>query len=311
MLSTIKRSHIMKMVICVVLALLADFLYFEEPALWTLGIYAGAVSVFLFFYGAHHTPLRLCILLLTLVQASLLTYRFNMSSLLFVLLGIILLSLPSINSPLRSIENIIKLIRFSTVRPFLGISMVKRHMSNLKKIEHVPLIILFASCFALFIFIFTSANPVLTQWLSVFKLDNIFSTTTLFRIIFWTLTGTCAFILLKPRLSKNVDFSTMGKNNKILNELQNKSKRVETIVTWALCLFNLIFGLQLALDSIFLSSSATLPEGMTYAEYAQQGAYLLMVSAMLMIVIVVIIMDADNSRRSKKVNNLQIGRAHV
>jgi hypothetical protein len=48
-----------------------------------------------------------------------------------------------------------------------------------------------------------------------------------------------------------------------------------------LVVLNLVFLFQLALDARYLLMGATLPEGMTYAEYAHRGAYPLIVTALL------------------------------
>lgn len=52
-------------------------------------------------------------------------------------------------------------------------------------------------------------------------------------------------------------------------------------VLLALGLFNLIFGVQNALDIAFLWSGAGLPEGVSAAEYAHRGAYPLIVTALI------------------------------
>ena len=48
-----------------------------------------------------------------------------------------------------------------------------------------------------------------------------------------------------------------------------------------LILFNIVFGVQTLLDLRYLYGGATLPDGMTYAEYAHRGAYPLVATALL------------------------------
>jgi hypothetical protein len=49
----------------------------------------------------------------------------------------------------------------------------------------------------------------------------------------------------------------------------------------ALVLFNLLFAVQTVLDIAYLWGGLTLPDGMTYANYAHRGAYPLVVTALL------------------------------
>jgi hypothetical protein len=54
-------------------------------------------------------------------------------------------------------------------------------------------------------------------------------------------------------------------------------------------LFNIVFAVQMALDlTTVLSQGSTLPEGMTYSEYARRGAYPLVAAALLAAVFVLI-----------------------
>ena len=53
------------------------------------------------------------------------------------------------------------------------------------------------------------------------------------------------------------------------------------VIRNALVLFNALFALQTALDFWYLWGGGTLPQGVTYAEYAQRGAYPLVVTALL------------------------------
>ena len=49
----------------------------------------------------------------------------------------------------------------------------------------------------------------------------------------------------------------------------------------SLILFNALFALQSGLDLVYLWGGATLPDGMSHAEYAHRGAYPLIVTALL------------------------------
>jgi hypothetical protein len=54
-----------------------------------------------------------------------------------------------------------------------------------------------------------------------------------------------------------------------------------TAIVRSLVLFNALFAVQTAMDVAYLWSGMTLPAGLTYASYAQRGAYALMAAALL------------------------------
>jgi hypothetical protein len=55
----------------------------------------------------------------------------------------------------------------------------------------------------------------------------------------------------------------------------------EKAMTRSLILFNALFALQSGLDLVYLWGGASLPDGMSHAEYAHRGAYPLIVTALL------------------------------
>lgn len=67
----------------------------------------------------------------------------------------------------------------------------------------------------------------------------------------------------------------------------------------SLAAFNAVFALQNGLDLVFLWSGAPLPDGVTLAEYAHRGAYLLIVTALLagLFVLVALAPDSAAARR--------------
>ncbi len=59
------------------------------------------------------------------------------------------------------------------------------------------------------------------------------------------------------------------------------SGRVQSLIVRCLIAMNVVFAVQLVLDSRYLVLGSELPEGMSYAEYAQRGAYPLIATAIL------------------------------
>jgi hypothetical protein len=122
---------------------------------------------------------------------------------------------------------------------------------------------------ALFLALFSAANPVISEILGRLRLPQIDPG----RVIFW---GVVAFA---------VRTSLRGRTFHRLPVPQPKELSVPGVTTASvvasLALFNLIFAVQNGLDVAFLWSGAALPEGMSFAEYAHRGAYPLIATALL------------------------------
>jgi hypothetical protein len=134
------------------------------------------------------------------------------------------------------------------------------------------------AAFAVFLGLFASANPLIEYRLMQIDLSILLNPQ---RMSFWILVF-CAiwpFILRRirrspvreaePRAAVASEPSDLGH----LFGVQAMSR--------SLILFNVLFALQSALDLVYLWGGATLPNGMSHAEYAHRGAYPLIATALL------------------------------
>jgi Domain of unknown function (DUF4173) len=84
-----------------------------------------------------------------------------------------------------------------------------------------------------------------------------------------------------------------------------------TAIVRSLVLFNALFGVQTAMDIAYLWSGMALPDGLTYASYAQRGAYALMAAALLAAGFVLAAMrpgsEAESARPVRALVHLWIG----
>jgi hypothetical protein len=124
---------------------------------------------------------------------------------------------------------------------------------------------------ALFLALFASANPVLGNAFAAIELPDL--TTLIGHALLWGVMLVFAWPTLRPRAVRLASGQTA-----ILPRFPDASV---TMMLIALVVFNAVFALQNALDIIFLWSGAPLPEGITLAEYAHQGAYTLIATALL------------------------------
>ncbi|MEA1672578.1 DUF4173 domain-containing protein [Nitrospirillum sp. BR 11163] len=142
-----------------------------------------------------------------------------------------------------------------------------------------------------FCLLFTTANPVLTLWVDRLPLAFLKGIDA-GRIVFWmvalpllwpfvTVTG-----LTGPAPASAQTGGGEGRDNPVLALLLSPAT-----VMRALVLFNALFALQSALDIYYLWTGHRLPEGVTHAAYAHQGAYPLVLTALLAALFVLVALE--------------------
>jgi hypothetical protein len=124
---------------------------------------------------------------------------------------------------------------------------------------------------ALFLTLFASANPVLGHAFAAVTLPDL--TTLIGHALLWGVMLVFVWPTLRPRAVRLASGQTA-----ILPRFPDAAVSMMLIT---LVVFNAVFALQNVLDIIFLWSGAPLPEGITLAEYAHQGAYTLIATALL------------------------------
>lgn len=137
---------------------------------------------------------------------------------------------------------------------------------------------------AIFLLLFASANPLIRQALGNFEigtwLERLLSSRSLLWILLaiFTLPLLCVTAKIKGRRRKPI----IATPHTLPTSLGKTSLFLTTgTILRALILFNLLFALQSVMDIIYLWGGVRLPNGMTYATYAHQGAYPLMMTALL------------------------------
>ena len=130
----------------------------------------------------------------------------------------------------------------------------------------------------LFVLLFVSANPVLDAW--ALSLGNWSPDLNLnpVRILFWLVIAGFVWPLLRlPALRSGLLAPARpGPTLRLPVALLNPRSVLRALLT-----FNLIFALQTGLDLTYLWGGVSLPDGMSYANYAHRGAYPLVVTALL------------------------------
>lgn len=124
---------------------------------------------------------------------------------------------------------------------------------------------------ALFLALFSVANPVIADLIARLRLPEF----DLWRVMFWGFAAVMVWATLRPRLMRHPIRVSIARPVRPPPGVSVLS------VTLSLALFNALFALQNGLDIAFLWSGARLPQGVTFAEYAHRGAYVLMATAIL------------------------------
>jgi len=142
---------------------------------------------------------------------------------------------------------------------------------------------------AVFLALFGAANPVIDYWFSLIDLMALLDLIQIVRLAFWLLVLIGVWALLRPRLPRFVRRIPRAAAPALVGAApQTKANPViedilfgKAAILRALVVFNLLFALQTGLDATYLWGGVALPDGLTYAAYAHRGAYPLIVTALL------------------------------
>ncbi|MDL2397819.1 DUF4153 domain-containing protein [Rhizobium mayense] len=137
---------------------------------------------------------------------------------------------------------------------------------------------------AIFLALFRSANPVIEAVLDKIDLAAVLNLFNLPRALFWLAVAAFVWPLLLPRLKRR------RKRTIAVAEITEAARESilfgHASILRSLLIFNALFAVQTLLDLAYLWGGATLPDGMSHADYAHRGAYPLILTALLAAVFV-------------------------
>lgn len=140
-----------------------------------------------------------------------------------------------------------------------------------------------------FVALFTAANPVIEQWVSLLNPTLIFEYVSVGRVLFWTMMLALVWPFIHVRWRQRKVATTIAADAPELAPLPPfipaefvpaEFLGASTILR-SLILFNLLFAAQSVLNGLYLWGHVALPANMTYAAYAHRGAYPLIATALL------------------------------
>jgi Domain of unknown function (DUF4173) len=138
------------------------------------------------------------------------------------------------------------------------------------------------SMFAIFVALFSSANPLIEEQVNRIAFKALAVSLDPWRIAFWIAILCCVWPLIYRRIRHRPIRQTEADGSADRPEIASLDHLLgERALSRSLALFNALFALQSALDLTYLWGGASLPDGMSHAEYAHRGAYPLVVTALL------------------------------
>jgi hypothetical protein len=135
--------------------------------------------------------------------------------------------------------------------------------------------------FAIFVWLFASANPLIEHGLLQIDLHSTLNLLNPWRMAFWVLLAGVIWPLIFRRHNRR-----SIPQAEVSAAIDDKPSDLDFFLgvkatVRSLVLFNALFALQGGLDLTYLWGGASLPDGMSHAEYAHRGAYPLILTALL------------------------------
>jgi len=276
-------SFVRKIVLATILVVLADHLFFFQRIGATLGVFATALLIALLLatpaIGRSKPALAsaAAALLLALLLAddpSLLATALFLAA---TALAALLPRTKAFDDGWRWAKRLVLhalLAPIGPIRDWMRLRAARRRAGSERFAGALPLLALPALGTALFLALFSAANPLIADAFARVDLLALAGGLSIARLCFWALTALLVWSLLRPArialappLRREGEIAIPGVS--------------PASVALSLAAFNALFALQNGLDIAFLWSGAPLPRGMTLAEYAHRGAYPLIATALL------------------------------
>ncbi|MFH1748849.1 MAG: DUF4173 domain-containing protein [Planctomycetota bacterium] len=302
-------------VISLTFVVLTDWLFWDCARGWTVGAYGLLLTGTLLIWGRAFSRSR-ATLLVTLALAVLCLQCVEEPNLLAVVYGVFGLATLSILAHDGWSASAVTWVQRWALWAAMGWQMLfwdvaswhrRRHTSSdrvspgMRVLRNWLIPILLG---AVFLALFAVANPVMSKWLGDAwrEVHRLFRQLTErfpsgWRIVQWALVTLAVWALLRFRLGTRA--ASPGKGSPVDATWAGHPK--PSLVVRCLVLFNLLFAVETGLDLYYLWGGGTLPNGLTYAQYAHRGAYPLIAAAILAALFVLAAFRSDPREKSLRV----------
>jgi hypothetical protein len=276
-------SFAQKIALAAILVALADHLFFFQRAGTTLGVFAAALLIALLAAtpaigrSAAALAAAAAALLFALMLADdpslLAVWLFLTASALAALLP----RTAAFDDGWRWTKRLLLHALLAPIAPALDwmrLRAARRHGGQTRFAGVLPLLALPILGTALFLALFSAANPLIADAFARVDLAALAGGFSILRLGFWVLVVLLVWSFLRPPRVR------LAPPRRRTDEVVLPGVSAAS-VTLSLAAFNALFALQNGLDIAFLWSGAPLPGKMTLADYAHRGAYPLIATALL------------------------------
>ncbi|MFM1816257.1 MAG: hypothetical protein RLZ98_2952 [Pseudomonadota bacterium] len=189
----------------------------------------------------------------------------------------------------------LKLLAIGPLRLAPDLVTARGGLAPIVSLDAVSLWVVPLALTAVFLGLFSSANPLIAKWLVQFNPHWLIAAVSIERVLFWLAAASFAWGMITPRAVRmptepdsvpipGPALPPAPETDPVILAIQRMTG--PQAILRALVLFNLLFAVQTTLDIEYLWRGAALPDGMSYAEYAHRGAYPLIATAVLAAVFV-------------------------
>jgi Domain of unknown function (DUF4173) len=276
-------SFLQKVALAAALVALADHLFFFQRAGSTLGLFAAALLVAILLatpaIGRSRPALAAGAAALVFV-AVLGDDPSPLAAFLFLTAAALAALLPrteAFDDGWRWTKRLLLHSILSIIGPLLDwgrLRATRRRRGPARLAAALPLLALPVLGTALFLALFSAANPLIADAFERLDLLAAIGGFSIARLFFWLLVTLLVWSFLRPP-------RILLAPRSVREELLPLPGVSPASIALSLAAFNLVFALQNGLDIAFLWSGAPLPGDMSLAEYAHRGAYPLIATALL------------------------------
>ncbi|HEX8573111.1 MAG TPA: DUF4173 domain-containing protein [Allosphingosinicella sp.] len=276
-------SFVQKIVLAAILVALADHLFFFQRLGATLGAFAAALLIALLLATpaiGRSAPALAAAAAGLLFALALAEDPSLLAAFLFLAaaaLAALLPRTPAFDDGWRWTKRLVLHTLLAPIAPALDwmrLRAARRRRGPARLAGALPLFALPILGTALFLALFTAANPLIANAFARVDLFGLAGGFSIARLSFWAAATLLVWSLLRPPRAR-LEPPRQRSGEVLLPGVSSAS------IILSLVAFNAVFALQNGLDIAFLWSGAPLPEGVTLAEYAHRGAYPLIVTALL------------------------------
>lgn len=296
-----------KFVTCALLVALADILFYGHDSGWTLGLF----GLLMLAAVAAHNRIKTTYSMALFGLAGVLALALVESP---TTLGLLMFAATStaaaLSTRMQAVNDARALVRTVLDYVFTGwwrlqrdsimLGHIRKRLKQAGGATRLALLrnwLLPVGLSAVFILLFAEANPIITRWVAQVDWRTLSAYASFERTLYWLVVASACWALIRPRnRRKQRHYYQPVPRRFTLTALLFNERSIFT----SLVMFNGLFLIENLLDIAFIWSGMDLPEGMTYADYAHQGAYPLMATALLAAVFVLIALRPGSESASQR-----------